>query len=85
VTGTPEEIAWKRDQMLDQMHTGLIALDETVAVMKRHFRHVGLIWNSGNFHEILASNDGAMFDRFLSIIGEPIIPADFCVERLGVC
>jgi SAM-dependent methyltransferase len=82
---TAEEIAWKREQMLDQMHTGLIPLQETIAVMKRHFRHVGLIWNSGNFHEILASNDRAMFDRFLSIIGEPIIPAEFCTERLGVC
>jgi hypothetical protein len=67
------------------MHTGLISLDETVAVMKQNFHHVELIWDSGNFHEIVALNDEMMFDRFLPTIGEPIIPSDFCVEKLGAC
>ncbi|MCR6477338.1 class I SAM-dependent methyltransferase [Variovorax sp. ZS18.2.2] len=77
---TPEEVAWKRNQMLTQMHNGQVEFDVLLRAIRSQFAHVYLLWNSTNFYEFVASNDADRIARFVSILGLPAIPAEFCFE-----
>ncbi|MET0404134.1 MAG: hypothetical protein ABW123_17105 [Cystobacter sp.] len=79
---TREEIEWKKQQMLAQMHNGQVDFETLAASLSRHFKHVYLIWNGTNFHEFVASNDREVIERFIALLGQPYIPEDFCfVEK----
>jgi hypothetical protein len=78
---TPEEIEWKRQQMLLRMHEGEVLLDDLVSAIGRHFSHCYLLWNSTNFYEFVASNDGQRIDEFVRLLGPPLIEEPFVFER----
>lgn len=78
---TPEEIAWKKQQMLAQMENGQVDFETLVASLGRHFQHVYLLWNSTNFYEFVASNDRDTLERFVALIGPPVIPEEFCFDK----
>jgi acyl-CoA synthetase (AMP-forming)/AMP-acid ligase II len=78
---TPEEIAWKKQQMLAQMENGQVDFETLVASLGRHFQHVYLLWNSTNFYEFVASNDRDTLERFVALIGPPVIPDEFCFDK----
>lgn len=77
---TAEEILWKRNQMLTQMHNGQVELSELLRGIRCHFAHVYLLWNSTNFYEIVASNDADRIQRFVDIAGKPLTPTEYCFE-----
>lgn len=77
---TPEEVAWKRSQMLTQMHNGQVEFDVLLRAIRSQFTHVYLLWNSTNFYEFVASNDAARIERFVAMLGHPIVPVEFCFE-----
>lgn len=78
---TPEEIEWKREQMLLRMHDGEVVLDDFVKAVGKHFSHCYLLWNSTNFYEFVASNDGQLLKEFMSIVGEPLNEDHFVFDR----
>ncbi|ADO73038.1 class I adenylate-forming enzyme family protein [Stigmatella aurantiaca] len=78
---TPEEIAWKKQQMLAQMENGQVDFETLVASLGRHFQHVYLLWNSTNFYEFVASNDRDVIERFVALLGQPFIPEEFCFDK----
>lgn len=78
---TPEEIEWKRQQMLLRMYEGEVLLDELVSSIGRHFSHCYLLWNSTNFYEFVASNDGRRIEEFVRLLGQPAIEEQFVFER----
>ncbi|WP_244122186.1 class I SAM-dependent methyltransferase [Burkholderia latens] len=82
---TQEEIAWKRQQMLEQMENGQVTFDVFISALREHFEYVYLLWNSTNFYEFVASNDRGHVDRFLMALGPINQPDVFCFEasRIG--
>jgi SAM-dependent methyltransferase len=74
---TAEEIAWKRTQMLEQMHHGQVTLDELVRAIRAHFSHAFLLWHSTNFYEIVASNDASRLEGFMGHLASPLMPDEF--------
>jgi len=74
---TKEEIIWKRENMLKEMHEGIITLDSFSRKLSDNFNYVALIWNSTNFYELLASNDASQFYMFLEEIKTPVIESKF--------
>ena len=78
---TPEEIEWKRQQMLLRMYEGEVLLDELVSAIGRRFSHCYLLWNSTNFYEFVASNDGRRIEEFVRLLGQPSIEEQFVFER----
>ncbi|KVO25484.1 hypothetical protein [Burkholderia ubonensis] len=82
---TPEEIAWKRHQMLEQMENGQTTFDAFVTALHQHFEHVYLLWNSTNFYEFVASNAQDTIERFVAELGPINQPSVYCFEaaRIG--
>ncbi len=80
-----EDIRWKREQMLEQMKTGQVTLEELVDALSSHFKYVHLLWSSSNFCEFVASDDLNQIEEFLALLGPVVQPAQFCFEgaRLG--
>ncbi|RQR52611.1 class I SAM-dependent methyltransferase [Burkholderia sp. Bp9125] len=78
---TPEEIEWKRQQMLSQMHNGQVSFDELIKAIHRHFQHVYLIWNSTNFYEFVASNNEENLETFVGTLGKPYLAEEFRFEN----
>lgn len=75
-----QAIGEKRAQILGEMMTGMVTLDEFVASAKLHFKHVRMIWNSGNFYEYVLSDELASLDAFVSLLCPPFVPEPFLFE-----
>lgn len=75
-----EEIDWKRQQMLEQMQNGQVLMHELVEALSSHFKYVYLLWNSTNFYEFVATDDGARLEQFLNLLGPINQPEGFCFE-----
>lgn len=77
-----EEIEWKREAMLARMSEGQVTLAEMSDALHTHFSHVHLLWNGGNFCEVVASNSKERLSEFLEVLGPPLIPDEFCRESV---
>lgn len=66
---TAEEIAWKRQQMLELMERGQVTREALEAALLRRFNHVYRIWNSGNFFHYAASNSLNLMTEFVRLLG----------------
>ncbi|MDF0729305.1 class I SAM-dependent methyltransferase [Pseudomonas entomophila] len=75
-----QEIAWKRQQMLEQMHNGQVTRAALLEALHGQFRHVRLLWNSSNFYEFVASDDRERLDAFVAALGPVVQPDGFCFE-----
>ena len=78
---TPEEIEWKRQQMLSQMYSGQVYFDDLIKAILRHFKYVYLIWNSTNFYEFVASNNEENLEAFVCTLGQPYLADEFRFEN----
>lgn len=78
---TVEEIEWKRQQMLLRMHDGEVFLDEFLQAVRSQFSYCYLLWNSTNFYEFVASNDGQLLKEFMSIVGGSLNEEVFVFDR----
>lgn len=73
-----EEIEWKASTFLKQcVNAGQINFDTCAGAIKKHFKYVYLIWNSGNFYEFAASNNKVIIDKFVSLLVAPHVPPQF--------
>jgi hypothetical protein len=79
-----EEIDWKRQQMLKQMQNGQVLMHELVEALSSHFKYVYLLWNSTNFYEFVATDDGAQLEQFLDLLGPVHQPDGFCFEASAI-
>lgn len=76
-----EEIEWKEATFLKQcINFGQVDFDTCVSAIKKYFRYVYLIWNSGNFYEFVASNNKVVIDKFISLLVVPYVPSQFRIE-----
>ncbi|GLU50247.1 hypothetical protein [Nocardiopsis ansamitocini] len=77
---SPEEIEWKRRQMLGRMSSGQVTLEALTEALRPFFDYVFLVWNGTNFSEVAASNSAEKMRAFIEVSGQPIIPDRFCCE-----
>ncbi|MEP4199012.1 MAG: hypothetical protein ABJL99_25585 [Aliishimia sp.] len=64
-----QEIAWKKHQMLESMHDGLVELDDLLSVASERYENACVLWNGGNFFEIAACRDKSRLEKFTSLLG----------------
>jgi hypothetical protein len=76
-----EDIALKRSEILTEMEQCQVTLDEFVAAARIHFATGVLIWNCGNFYEIVASDSPALVDALVSELPAPYVPSAFAFEH----
>ena len=71
------EIALKEKIIIREMRKAQVILEELLVDLNRLFEHAFLIWNSGNFYQIVASNSKAHLDSFLCHLDGPYVPDSF--------
>ncbi|MDH0117982.1 hypothetical protein [Agrobacterium pusense] len=71
------EINRKKTNVLDAMNLNEVALDEMRCVLREVFSYAYIIWNSGNFYSIAASNSLRNLDLFVSCLGPAAIPSEY--------
>jgi hypothetical protein len=72
-----EKIEQKRQTIVTKMDLQLATLDETIQSLSQLFAHAVVIWNSGNFHTVAASNNADNLARFVNALVPPAIPPTF--------
>lgn len=76
------DIEAKKETILDLMDRNEVTLQEFTHTLVGLFSHSVVTWNSGNFYTVLASNNRANLDRFVSGLSEPAIPAEYVYESI---
>jgi hypothetical protein len=80
-----EKLEWKQAQMLKTMTPQLVTMHQLVNSLKKQFNWVYLIWNSGNFYELVCSNHEQNLKQFICYLITPHIPKNFlCEPELNV-
>lgn len=72
-----EQIVQKRTRIVQGMDSQLVTLEEMGAVLSQLFSHAVVIWNSGNFHTIAASDSPDALNELVGRLVPPAIPATF--------
>ncbi|MCO5148578.1 MULTISPECIES: class I SAM-dependent methyltransferase [unclassified Shinella] len=75
-----EEIERKTKDVLTTMHNSEVTLAEMANAVYAQFKHCVITWNSGNFYGLAASNSQENLWRYLSLMVEPAIPAEYVYE-----
>lgn len=75
-----EDLKLKKEAILGEMETGQVALDKFRSALRLHFRYAYIIWNSGNFYEVVASNNLKTIESFMSYLSEPYVPESFIIN-----
>jgi|UPI00041617CA hypothetical protein len=78
------DINKKRENVLGDMHNGLVTLEEFTAILSELFDYAIVNWNSGNFYTIYASNNKDNLLDFLSKMTESLTPKRFVHHQLPV-
>lgn len=68
------QIEAKRTTIVNSMDNMLVTLNELKTALAEFFDYATVIWNSGNFHTIAASNDFAALSNLISNMIPPAIP-----------
>ncbi len=79
---SPTDIMAKKEAVLTVMNQSEVTLAEMSDAVKRWFHHCYVIWNSGNFSTLVASNNLENIERFMSGLTKPAIPAEYVYEIL---
>ncbi|MGP7817789.1 hypothetical protein [Niallia sp. 01092] len=79
---TMNELEIKKKDILSIMNNQQITLHEFNKILKDNFGHAAMIWNSGNFYSIIASDSEENLSKFLSILPPTYIPNEYCYESL---
>jgi len=77
---TAADIQDKKTSVLRDMEKGQVTLGALTAAVGSTFAHAALVWNSGNFHLVLASNHRRNLERFVAGLTPPVVPDAFCYE-----
>jgi len=75
-----EEINSKKKTILHKMEAGQVTLNEFKTALKPHFSYAWIIWNSGNFYEIVASNNKRRIELFLSLLPKPYVSKELSFD-----
>jgi len=79
---SPEQIELKKRDVLSVMNNFEVSLLDFCKSLKRIFKNAVIVWNSGNFYTILASNSQESLTELISNLIPPCIPSIFCYEQL---
>jgi len=77
---TNTQLRQKKEKILQEMERGQVSLNELLDAIKYHFKSAYIIWNSGNFYGIAASNYVPNLDLFISLLDDPYVPTPFACE-----
>ena len=72
-----EHINEKRQTILNYMDRQLVTLEECQNELRGLFKHTVVVWNSGNFYALAASNSAKRLNKFISQLIHPAIPQAF--------
>jgi tRNA (cmo5U34)-methyltransferase len=78
------EIQAKKTTVLADMEKGQVTYEELVAICRLVFRSVSLIWKSGNFVGVAASNDENRLRRLIELMPPPAVENRSYTEGLPV-
>lgn len=79
---SPTDITAKKEAVLTVMNQSEVTLAQMSDAVQRSFSHCHVIWNSGNFYTLLASNSPTNIDRFMSCLIEPAIPREYIYDDI---
>jgi hypothetical protein len=77
---TQEQIKHKKANILQDMKSGQVSLDELISGIKNNFKYAWVIWNSLNFYELVASDNLKKLETFISLLDHPYVPEEFVCE-----
>ncbi|MBB3386239.1 MULTISPECIES: class I SAM-dependent methyltransferase [unclassified Rhizobium] len=76
------DIRAKEETVLTHMNRNEVSLVEIRETLRHFFGHTIVIWNSGNFYTLVASNDAENLELFLSRLYPAPIPAEYVYADL---
>ncbi len=76
-----DQIKEKKQNILLDMRSGQVSLDDLLASINSNFKHAWLIWNSANFYEIVASDSLDRLEKFISLLDDPYVPDKFVCDK----
>jgi tRNA (cmo5U34)-methyltransferase len=71
----------EKETILQTMHTGQVMLSTLNSAIKKTLAHTKLVWNSGNFYIIAASDNLDKLDSFVRLLGPACIRPEFSYEK----
>ena len=77
-----DQIAHKRASILGHMDAMQVSMPELTAALRQHFRAAVILFNSGNFYHIAASNNPGNLARLVAQCIPPATPPAFMYHRL---
>jgi len=69
-----------KETILQAMFAGQVLLSELNDAIKKNLKHTKLVWNSGNFYIIVASDKVDKLESFVSLLGPACINPEFVFE-----
>jgi SAM-dependent methyltransferase len=77
-----DDISAKQDRVLTRMNENEVTLSEMARVLNAQFLHSNVVWNSGNFYTIAASNSADSMNCFMDKLCKPALPDEYIYEDL---
>lgn len=74
------EVSWKKASMLADMERCQISFAELTDAVLQNFGYAALLWNSGNFYEVVGSDSEVNLKRFCNLLQKPHVPRAFRCE-----
>ena len=71
-----EDMDAKATEVLEGMNKNMVSVDEIERQLKKNFKYVEKIWDSGNFKGYAASNNESVLAEFVSNMGDTTSPFD---------
>lgn len=72
-----KDIIMKEKSILKTMHTECVTLDELINEAKNIFRYGALIWNAGNFYEIVVTDSKKSLLSFINLLPAIFVPNEY--------
>ncbi|CAI7643792.1 unnamed protein product [Penicillium bialowiezense] len=77
-----EAVLAKGKEVLTSMNPNEVMLVDLAKAIRPYFCHCHMIWNSGNFYTLIASNSLPNINLFMSGLIEPAIPKEFVYDTV---
>lgn len=74
------DVQRKKRDVLKTMHDNEVSLDAMSDAVFAHFAYCRMVWNSGNFYGLAASNSLDNLSLYLSAMPTPAIPSEYVYE-----
>ncbi|KAJ5690708.1 hypothetical protein N7462_005100 [Penicillium macrosclerotiorum] len=72
----------KSKEVLTSMNPNEVMLEDMAKTIRSFFSHCYMIWNSGNFYTLIASNSLPNLNSFMAGLIEPAIPGEFVYDKI---